>query len=496
MLKYLLSSVKYNKYKLILLLFLLYLKKNFKYLMFLFISSTTSGKDYIENEKQKAIKKIKNAVFKKKWSSNFKQLPIEGIEKNKLTTIVNLRTSKPNNKISGTIYNNKQSIVDISNYMFNLYQYSNPLHSDIYPELIKMESEIIDMVGNIFGLPKNGGGNLTTGGTESTILAIKAYKKYKLKNSFFNFGKLEVVTTKAGHAAINKACELLDLNLIYVKQTSDYKMDLNDLRNKISSKTCVVIASYPCYAYGTLDPVNEISKICKKNNVPLHVDACLGGFITQFSSKLKINFDNIDSLSVDPHKFGYVPKGSSILLWRENKFRHDQYFIVSDWTGGIYASCSLPGSRVGSQIAITWAILLYNGYEYYKSMSDKIIQATLYLKKEINKIDSFYVLGNPEVNVVAFNSTKYSLSQIIDAFAIKKWNLNILQNPSALHICITPNNIKNINDFIVVLQVLAFQEKKNIKNDMVSIYGMATKIDNTEIINDVISGYLDLTTKN
>lgn len=496
MLKYLLRSVKYNKYKLILLLFLLYLKKNFKYLMFLFIKSTTSGKHYIENEKQKAIKKIKNAVFKKKWSMNFKQLPTKGIEKNKLTKIVNIRSSKPNDKISGTIYNNKQSIVDISNYMFNLYQYSNPLHSDIYPELIKMESEIIQMVGKLFDLPETGGGNLTTGGTESTILAIKAYKKYKLKNSYFNFRKLEVVTTRAGHAAINKACELLDLNIIYVKQTSDYKMDMNDLKNKITARTCVVIASYPCYAYGTLDPINEISKICKKNNVPLHVDACLGGFITQFNNKLKISFENIDSISVDPHKFGYVPKGSSILLWRENKMRHNQYFIVSDWTGGIYASCSLPGSRVGSQIATTWAILLYNGYQYYKAMSDNIIQATLYLKQEINKIDTFYVLGNPTVNVVAFNSSKYSLSQIIDAFSFQDWNLNILQNPPAVHICITPNNIKNIKDFIKILQVLVFEEKKYVKNDMISIYGMATKINNTEIINEVISGYLDLTTKN
>ena len=496
MLKYLLRILKYNKYKLVLLLFLLYFKKNFKYLMFLFISSTTSGKDYIENEKQKAIKKIKNAVFKKKWSTNFKQLPTKGIEKNELTTIVNLRSSKPNDKISGTIYNNKQSIVDISNYMFNIYQYSNPLHSDIYPELIKMESEIINMIGKLFDLPETGGGNLTTGGTESTILAIKAYKKYKLKNSYFNFRKLEVVTTKAGHAAINKACELLDLNIIYVKLTPDYKMDINDLANKITSRTCVVIASYPCYAYGTLDPINEISKICKKNKVPLHVDACLGGFITQFNEKLKISFDNIDSISVDPHKFGYVPKGSSILLWRENKIQHNQYFIVNDWTGGIYASSSLPGSRVGSQIAITWSVLLFNGYQYYKSMSDKIIQATLYLKQQINKIDTFYVLGNPNVNVVAFNSTKYPLSQIIDAFSFQSWNLNILQNPEAVHICITPNNIKNLHNFIIILEVLSLQEKKDVKNDMISIYGMATEINNTEIINEVISGYLDLTTKN
>lgn len=461
------------------------------------INSTSSGNAYIENEKQNAIKKIRNTVFKKNWCNNYKLIPDQGITKEKIFKIVSQRNSKPNNKISGTIYNNRQIVASISNYMYNLYQYSNPLHSDVFPELIKMESEIISMIGNLFDLPKTGGGNLTTGGTESTILAVKAYKKYKKKNRYLNFGQLEVLTTKAGHAAINKACELLNLKLVYVKLTSDLEMDCDDLKRKISSRTCVVIASYPSYAYGIVDPIYDICEICKKNNIPLHVDACLGGFITQFDNKMRISFlKGIDSISIDPHKFGYAPKGSSVLLWRENKYRHEQYFIVEDWTGGIYASCSLPGSRVGSQIATTWAVLLYNGEQYYKMMAQKIKDCTVYLSNEINKIDTFYVLGNPTVNVVAFNSKKYSLSQILNSFSNKGWNLNILQNPKALHICLTPNNMQNIEEFIRILKMISVSEKNNVKNDMISIYGMATKIDNTKIIKEVITGYLDLTTKN
>ena len=185
-----------------------------------------------------------------------------------------------------------------------------------------------------------------------------------------------------------------------------------------------------------------------------------------------------------------------MLLWRENKYKHEQYFIVEDWTGGIYASPSLPGSRVGSQIATTWAILLYNGEQYYKIMAKKIMDCTIYLKNEINKIPTFYVLGDPCVNVVAFNSKKYSLSQILNCFSNNGWNLNILQNPKALHICLTPNNMQNIEEFIEILKKISISKKNDVKNDMISIYGMATKIENTEIIKDVISGYLDLTTKN
>ena len=116
------------------------------------------------------------------------------------------------------------------------------------------------------------------------------------------------------------------------------------------------------------------SEVARKT-ISLHVDACLGGFITQFDEKLKLSFtQNIQSLSVDPHKFGYTPKGSSLLLWKDRKLKHYQYFIQNDWTGGIYASVSLPGSRVGSQIATTWAALLYNGFNYYSIMSKQIIK--------------------------------------------------------------------------------------------------------------------------
>ena len=130
--------------------------------------------------------------------------------------------------------------------------------------------------------------------------------------------------------------------------------------HKINRNTCVIIASYPCFAYGLTDPISLISEIANDFNVPLHVDACLGGFITQFDKYLRLSFnDNIQSISVDPHKFGYAPKGSSLLLWKNRKLKHNQYFIQSEWTGGIYASVSLPGSRVGSQIATTWATLIF-----------------------------------------------------------------------------------------------------------------------------------------
>jgi len=239
-----------------------------------------------------------------------------------------------------------------------------------------------------------------------------------------------------------------------------------------------------------------IFKIAKDYDIPLHVDACLGGFITQYDPDLKISFlDNIQSISVDPHKYGLAPKGSSVLLWKDMSMKKYQYFVVSDWTGGLYASVSLPGSRVGSQIATTWAALLYNGNANYRSMSLKIKNKTLELADKLRNLEHFNVIGHPNVNVVAFYNTKYSVGQLNKYLKSKKWNLNILQHPICLHICITPKNIKYIDTLYSILE--KFNEEPVLENnddDMTAIYGMATEIPDKSIINSLVNYYLHMTT--
>ena len=467
--------------------------KHRKYLLFFIFKHTNKGKKILKTKKEKALLTIKNTLFSKKYKRDFTQLPNNGINSDLIKVIIDERKSDINNKLSGIMYMNSKTCTKLLEYVNNKYMFSNPLHPDIYPELLKMESEIIKMMGSLYKLPENGCGNLTTGGTESTICALKAYKKHKKK--YLPLFTPEVLCTKTVHAAVNKACELLDLKIVYVNLDENYVMDVEDLKSKISFKTCVIIGSAPCFAYGLMDPIKKISEIAKINNIPFHVDACLGGFITPFNKDLAFTFDlNITSISLDPHKFGYSPKGSSLLLWKNKNIRRNQYFIVSDWTGGIYASVSLPGSRVGSQIATTWTSLLYFGHHYYKIHSNKIITATLDFKNELENMKHIDVIGNPKVNVVAFYSKLYSVSQIIEYVSKDGWNLNVLQNPMCVHICITPHNINSIKDLINLLKNLVNEEVKEDCDNIASIYGIGAKIPDKSIIDNIVESYLDLTT--
>ena len=148
-------------------------KKKIKYILFYFYKLTSKGKFEIENKKKEAIKTIKDTFFSKKWMYNFDKLPNEGIEKENIKKIIYGRQSiSINNKISGCLYIKDKECEKLLKEVNNQYLFSNPLHPDIFPELNKMESEIIRMVGNLYNLTEMGGGNLTTGGTESTILAL------------------------------------------------------------------------------------------------------------------------------------------------------------------------------------------------------------------------------------------------------------------------------------------------------------------------------------
>ena len=109
----------------------------------------------------------------------------------------------------------------------------------------------------------------------------------------------------------------------------------------------------------------KIAKIAMKRNLPFHVDSCLGGFLLPFCDVPDLEpFDfrvkGVTSISADTHKYGYAPKGSSVILYCDKKYLHHQYFMSTDWSGGLCVFPTFAGSRVGSAITGTWAAMVCN----------------------------------------------------------------------------------------------------------------------------------------
>ena len=171
-----------------------------------------------------------------------------------------------------------------------------------------------------------------------------------------------MICSESAHAAVDKACDLLNIRLIKVpmvtvtataahtdssikSMTSSYEIDLHALKRQITANTILIYASAPSFPHGAIDPIEAMAALARTHDIGLHVDCCLGGFVLPFAKKLRYDIPNFDftvsgvtSMSIDTHKYGFALKGSSVLLYSNRDIRQAQYFCYPDWTGGLYTT--------------------------------------------------------------------------------------------------------------------------------------------------------------
>ena len=401
-----------------------------------------------------------------------------------------------NGMVSGTVYTNN---INLNNLMLKIYPFfarSNPLHPDIFPGIRKMEAEIIRMVANLFNSQSPGAGSFTTGGTESIILACKTYRDLSYEKGNY---KPSILVCDTAHAAYWKAGHYLGIKIITVPHDNNCKLIVDNIMNYIEDNTIAIVASAPSFNFGIIDDIDNISRYCINNNLYLHIDMCLGGFILPFIKKYKnISFDNpgITSISVDTHKYGCGPKGGSVILYKNQEFFKYQMFVKENWSGGIYGTTNMTGSRSGNIISLTWGSIMHIGKNHYRSYAKNIIKLTKKLSLEIENISELFVYGSPEVCIVSIGSNIYSIYVICDKMKEKGWNLNVLQNPACFHLCITNcHNDTQINKFISDIKCCL----KNIKTltiengnrliESKSLYGSTQKINDGDIVTDLVKEY-------
>lgn len=425
------------------------------------------------------------------------------------TKLLNLKSNNKVNKelVSGTIYNNNDEEVKMIQSILPIYYKSNPLHPDIFPEISLLEKNIINVTKKLFSGDDKVCGCVTSGGTESILLACYSYKNLGLQKGIEH---PEIILPITAHAAFDKAANYFGIKLH--KIPVDYKtnrIDFTFVYNSINNRTIALVCSTPSFAHGLLDPVSYFSQIAVDYKIPLHVDACLGGFILPFIDTKSMNYQfgfdlpGVTSISADTHKYGYTPKGSSILLYRNEKHFKNQIFVETDWNGGIYATPTIVGSRPGNNIVFTWAILNYYGFKKYKENSEKIVHTTKTISNALKTVNDIYLFGEPQLNVIGIGSDKHNIYTLNKYMTMKGWNLNELQLPASIHLCVTLNhcNKDTIEKFISDIKYCVnklnneFDNKDenkldNDKAEEASIYGSTQKIPDRRLIKDVAKHFI------
>ncbi|KAK9333244.1 pyridoxal phosphate-dependent transferase [Lipomyces starkeyi] len=415
-------------------------------------------------------------------------------------------------KVSGAVYHGGEDILKLQTEAYGMFSVANQLHPDIFPGVRKMEAEVVAMVLRMYNAPESGVGTSTSGGTESLLMACLAAKmKGRYEKSIT---EPEIVAPVTIHAGFDKAAYYFGIKLRHAPlDPITYKVDLNAVKRLVNANTVLIAGSAPNFPHGIIDDIEGLSKIALKHNIPLHVDACLGSFVVPFMEKVYNEIDpavtvplvdfrvkGVTSISCDTHKYGFAPKGSSVIMYRDAKLRRYQYFLATDWSGGVYASPTLAGSRPGALMAGCWATLVRIGENGYIESCRNIVSAARSIRFAIqNEFPTLYVLGQPIGSVVAFSSETLNIYDIADGLLKKGWHLSALQNPAAIHIACTRLTVTAAGELISDLREVVAQvemhttagEKKP-QGDTAMLYGVAGSISTNAVVDELAVGYLDI----
>jgi len=468
---------------------------------------------YLEQEYDGIMEELESMLKPYKDSSmTFSSLPVMGKSHDEIILEMETMAEKESIKwsegqVSGAVYHGDENHIDFLNRVYAIQSQSNPLHSDIWPSANKFEAEIVSMTANMLGAgsiecrPANQiCGTVTSGGTESILLAMKTYRDRAIVEK--GITKPEMIIPVTAHAAFDKAAQYFNIKKVTIPIDKDLAADVTKVKKAVNKNTIVIVGSAPSFPHGIIDPIEELSEIARKRKIGFHTDACLGGFVLPWAEKLGYpvpHFDfrlpGVTSISADTHKYGYAAKGTSVILYRGQSLRHYQYYTITDWPGGLYFSPTFAGSRPGALSAACWAAMISMGEKGYMEATRKILETADLIKTKIQEIPEIKIMGNP-LWVIGFTSEIFDIYRIMDQMTQKGWGLNGLHKPSCIHLCVTLRHTQEgvVQKFIDDLKNAVEYVRSNPKtsNGMAPVYGLAATLPVRSIVGDMLKKYLDV----
>ncbi|CAJ2669353.1 unnamed protein product [Trifolium pratense] len=473
-----------------------------------FIKLIPGVKSYIAAEKQKVVDKLQSDGKSKRdgWKT---ELPSTGLGTSVLEKMSEEKRKDAvwQGKCSGTVYiggSESSAHFSVINEACSMFAHTNPLHLDVFQSVVRFEAEVVAMTATLLGSKEktSGGqicGNMTSGGTESILLAVKSSRDYMKSKK--GITRPEMIIPESGHSAYDKAAHYFNIKLWRVPVSKNFQADVKAIRRHINKNTVLIVGSSPGFPHGIVDPIEELGQLASNFGICFHVDLCLGGFVLPFARELGYHIPPYDfsvkgvtSISADVHKYGLAPKGTSIVLYRNHEIRKHQFVAVTEWSGGLYVSPTIAGSRPGSLIAGAWAAMMSLGKAGYLENTKAIMEGSKRLQKGIEEIPELFIIGKPDMTIVAFGSNVLDIFEVNDIMSSKGWHLNALQRPNSIHICVTLQHVPVIDDFIKDLKESVNTVKENpgpISGGLAPIYGAAGKMPDRGMVQELLVDFMD-----
>jgi len=360
------------------------------------------------------------------------QIPEKGLSKEQVLNTLQAFKSRDMDWKAGKVwcyvYNPGEDPAEVVKQAYLSFLTENGLDPSVFPSMLKLETDVVRMVATLLRGDEAVVGHMTTGGTESIMLAVKTARDMA-RALHPEITQPEVVLPKTAHASFHKAAHYLGLKPVLVDiNPATFKVEAEAMRAAITENTILLVASAPSYSQGVIDPIAEIGALAQEKGLPFHVDSCVGGIHLSFMRKLGYALPDFDftvpgvtSISADLHKYGYAAKGASTILYRSKDIRRFQLFACTDTTGYTLINTTVTSSKSGGPMAGAWAILNYLGEDGYKQIVKTVQEATQKLIAGVNAIPELEVLGQPAMCMFSFKSDVLNVYQLTDAMAKRGW---------------------------------------------------------------------------
>ena len=340
------------------------------------------------------------------------------------------------------VFNAGEDVTEVQKQGYLLYLSENGLGPAAFPSLKKMEAEVVGMGLSLLHAPEGAVGHMTSGGTDSITMAVKAARDYARAQG--QPEPFNLVLPYSAHPAFDKAAALMSIEIRRVATRPDYLADVRAMADQIDDSTLMMVGSAPSFPYGLIDPIADLGDLATARKVWLHVDACVGGDIAPFVEMNGVDLPPWDfrvpgvcSLSADLHKYGYCAKGASTIFYRSEVLRDHMIFDQKDWPAGRMVTPTLAGTRPGGAISSAWAVMHYLGIEGYRHKQQSVTRARARIEEGVAEL-GFEVLGAPKLGIMAFSHPELDIFALYKRLFERGWVTSLCTQPKALHLMLSP----------------------------------------------------------
>jgi glutamate/tyrosine decarboxylase-like PLP-dependent enzyme len=341
------------------------------------------------------------------------------------------------------------------------YAGSNGLDPTAFPSLLQMENDLVGFALGLVDGPDTAVGTVTSGGTESVLLAVQA-----ARDAHPGVADPRMVLPATAHAAFHKAAHYFGVEAVLVPVDAGFAAGVAATEAAVDEapeRTVLVVASAPSYAHGVVDPVGELAALAASRGIRCHVDACIGGWVLPYAARLgrevppwTFAVEGVTSISVDLHKYAYAPKGTSLLLHRTPELRRPQFFASAAWPGYTMLNSTMQSTKSGGPLAGAWAVVESLGDTGYELLSREVFEAVDAIVAGTADIDGVSVLVRPQSTLVALvTDGSCDAFTVCDEMAARGWyvqpQMSHADTPATIHLSVSAATRAHVDEFLLAL---------------------------------------------